>query len=366
MVLDDNEVENFTKNNNANSSSSPKGKDPTAVAVPAAAPRGQGLSESDLRRLYKEEQRLMKNKIRVEDFGQKGRGVRSTAIINPGELIWRCRPHLGVLYNDFMLDHCAHCFRPSLENRTVKSSSSQSQHVCLATTEFLVTCPYCESFTLCNDCGGKPSLSEADGTNRQHPSSTVSFLWRRHLDWCKWLRTLPESVRKGDTDYLRFLLEYASRVQAGDLEVVEAIASLCALEDSQSQEVKQFCESFSRLVATTFGPKGMTVSQAALREALLRIKCNALGFPFTREATIGWAVHGAVCMLNHSCEPNAALTQSPLGEMEIRAIRNINPADEITISYVHLPDYPEKGERRKHLLTQYRFLCRCPLCERQK
>jgi thiamine monophosphate kinase len=97
---------------------------------------------------------------------------------------------------------------------------------------------------------------------------------------------LPESVRKGDTDYLRFMLEYAARVQSGDVEVVEAVASLCSLEDAQSQEVKHFCDSFSRLIATTFGGgasgKGMTVSQAALKDADLR-----------RTLPRGYAGHGA-------------------------------------------------------------------------
>ena len=79
----------------------------------------------------------------------------------------------------------------------------------------------------------------------------------------------------------------------------------------------------------------------------------------------GWAVHGTVCMLNHSWDANAALTQSPLGEMEIRAIKPISPGQEITISYIHVPDFPNKTERRKHLLTQYRFLCRCELCEKK-
>ncbi len=350
-----------------------------AAAVGAAA-GGCGLTSKDLQRLQRQEGTQMRSRVSVEDFGAaKGRGVRSNGVFAPGALIFRVRPDIGVLYSDHVKHHCAHCFRPSIEGRSVLSSSAAAQHVCLASCDKLVCCPFCECFALCRDCGGVPDLASLEpqsapvpdgggGAGGPPPHPSLPHLWHRHMLWCRWLRTLPAGVRAGDTDYLRFLLEYAARVQHGDARLVESISTLCALEEAQSAEVKSFCDSFSALVSNTFAPKGLVVSRAALREALLRIKCNALGFPFTREATLGWATHSSVCMLNHSCAPAAALTQSPLGEMEVRAVKDIAPAEEVTISYLDLslPEFKSAKERRRELLTKYLFFCRCPRCTENK
>jgi hypothetical protein len=341
-----------------------------------SAASGAGLSEAAVRVLREQEQRRIHRNVLVEDIKgdeNKGRGVISRKFFQPGELILRTRPDLAVLYSPYERKHCAHCFRPSIEGRTTASASGAWAHMSLASVDCVETCAHCGIYALCHDCGGKLNPTAPGGPAAAPGSAAayagnaipgVPYLWNVHFASCRWLRTLPAETRAEDTDYLRFVLEYCARVQMGDTQLIDHVRLLCALEDIQDAKVKAFATNFSNLLWRQFSPLGLIVPASSMRDLILKVKCNALGFPFSREQTLGWAVHGAVCMVNHSCMPNSAVTQSPLGELELRAVRPIAPSDEVTISYIHVPDF--KGNplgRRRTLLEQYRFLCRCPLCE---
>lgn len=219
----------------------------------------------------------------------------------------------------------------------------------------------------------------------------------------------------------------------------QRLARLNGLEDnlsSQDSEVIAFCSSFAKdKVVKTFGPVETTgcaapplnisketssspsakmgpsgstlslnpcladhggvssvpptprypVSGEDLSSMLLKTRCNSLGFPFTTEETIGWSVDGFACMINHSCEPNAAIVHAdrdeaflslpsssnsylPLtGCFGIKSIRPIYENDEITISYLDEEGYDDDVDRRtRALLDLFRFLCTCPKCLRQR
>ncbi|EPY22342.1 hypothetical protein STCU_08230 [Strigomonas culicis] len=230
------------------------------------------------------------------------------------------------------------------------------------------------------------------------------------------------------------------------------LASLLTLdgsESSQSGENIQFCQVFAKdkILQTFATPRlqgqkvnpapRMRISGEDLYKVLLITKNNSLGFPFsfpttTTSATssneieiIGWSLQSTMCLLNHSCSPNAEIIfvadslqqqaapaaafletkiknyANPTFELEkdtadgtqwvalagcmaLRALRDITlqtnknnsdasggEGEELTISYINLEDnngfYANHVmERNKHLLEQYRFLCRCGLCEQQR
>lgn len=353
------------------------------------------------------------------------------------------------------------------------------------------------------------------GTLAEHP------LLRAHALSCAWYTSLPESIRApgNDTDFLRFCLDYGARVQLGDTAMVSALAKLDTNAAVQSKEAHHLCEVFARdRVVATFGPRrppatatatttaatppppaassvlqagnhrggspavsalstadrsGATADKAGstfpppypvswtdLRDVLLRTRCNSLGFPFTPAETIGWSLQETVCMLNHSCVPNAAVvmlydtddatraqagppadegaegddaaaggrrpqrdrlsphpqslgqrrlsrlsvsptrtnssrvspvssgknmnsfraiavsstssfstnySESLQGWIGIQATRPIAAGEEITVSYIDLGVYGDDVQSRsRHLLEQYRFLCTCELCTRQR
>ncbi|CAG9569385.1 conserved hypothetical protein [Leishmania major strain Friedlin] len=330
---------------------------------------------------------------------------------------------------------------------------------------------------------GKRGVSVVDERLHLHP------LLRAHAISCAWYTSLPASIRApgNDTDFLRFCLDYGARAYLGDTAMMRALATLDTNASVQSKESMQLCEVFARdRVVATFGkePKAVTATTLAtaasakhmgidplsnqagthasggihrggnsdgvrcrgsaavspfpprypiswtdLRDTLLRTRCNSIGFPYNTEETTGWSLHQTVCMLNHSCVPNAAVimlydsadamaaaaalaartgashtappkertqeaarrkaseriaafravatsSESPYstsyspslaGWIGIEATRPIAAGEEITISYVDLGSLGDDLQTRsRHLLEQYRFLCTCELCMRQR
>ncbi|KAG5485797.1 hypothetical protein LSCM1_07210 [Leishmania martiniquensis] len=325
---------------------------------------------------------------------------------------------------------------------------------------------------------GKRGGSVVDERLMLHP------LLRAHTISCAWYTSLPASIRApgNDTDFLRFCLDYGARAYLGDTAMMRALATLDTNANVQSRESMQLCEVFARdRVVATFGKETRAATTAPakhmggdppsiqanahasigslhrggssestryrgsavgahfpprypipwtdLRDTLLRTRCNSIGFPYNAEETTGWSLHETVCMLNHSCVPNAAVvmlydsadamaaaaalaartgasntalpeerteeaarrkaneriaafravatsSESPYstsyspslaGWIGIEATRPIAAGEEITISYVDLGSFGDDLQSRsRHLLEQYRFLCTCELCMRQR
>lgn len=65
--------------------------------------------------------------------------------------------------------------------------------------------------------------------------------------------------------------------------------------------------------------------------------------------------------INHSCRHNAHNTWNEnIGELTVHALRDIDPGQGITISY--LPSTSEFAERQRHLKEKFKFKCKCELC----
>jgi hypothetical protein len=85
---------------------------------------------------------------------------------------------------------------------------------------------------------------------------------------------------------------------------------------------------------------------------------SALSWATPREVGIG--VSSSIAMLNHSCEHNAAW-ELHRGAILIRALRRIEPKEEITICYVD-PRLPYE-ERKARLAEAFFFQCTCAACQ---
>ena len=67
--------------------------------------------------------------------------------------------------------------------------------------------------------------------------------------------------------------------------------------------------------------------------------------------------------INHSCAPNAFLTENLNKSIELRAIKNISKGEEVSHCYLHMFDsVMNKYERRKILRDVNGFDCRCTVC----
>ena len=87
---------------------------------------------------------------------------------------------------------------------------------------------------------------------------------------------------------------------------------------------------------------------------------DSLLFPPIR----GAGVFSGVSLANHSCVPNAEVRYSSgCGHPDIVALRNIEPEEEVCISYCETK-WPL--ERRRQFLQPYGFLCCCERCRAEE
>jgi hypothetical protein len=91
---------------------------------------------------------------------------------------------------------------------------------------------------------------------------------------------------------------------------------------------------------------------------LLTADCNAHAF----EERI--ALFPQAAMANHSCDPSCGHSTAVDGEMRYYASRAIRCGEEMTISYITKLWCTSRTERRRILLTEKLFFCRCPRCSR--
>ncbi|KAI4830979.1 hypothetical protein KUCAC02_002580 [Chaenocephalus aceratus] len=61
-------------------------------------------------------------------------------------------------------------------------------------------------------------------------------------------------------------------------------------------------------------------------------------------------------LLNHDCRPNCVMVFVGT-KLHLRAVRDINPEEELTISYIETLSLTE--DRMRQLEDQYHFTCHC-------
>lgn len=75
----------------------------------------------------------------------------------------------------------------------------------------------------------------------------------------------------------------------------------------------------------------------------------------------GHALFALICRANHSCHPNARyIWRHDLQRELLIAVRSIQPNSEVTVCY--RGSFADRETRRKHLLSEFRFVCNCELC----
>jgi len=75
------------------------------------------------------------------------------------------------------------------------------------------------------------------------------------------------------------------------------------------------------------------------------------------------AIYETICLINHSCSPNAICVDNEDGErFEVRACQRILEGEEILVSYYIFSDLPSRQERIAEIQEDRYFQCRCGLC----
>lgn len=285
----------------------------------------------------------------------RGSGLIATRDIERDEVVLVSRPEVSVLYSDFALSHCALCYT------TVDSEEGCSR------------CTKCSSFTLCRTCNNEGACEwHAQGECAAFMSINPGMR-RGDTDYLRWFLRFFDLLRRGtmpssaegagsgvetfvedergsrsisgndnsnrdsggggsgggmggaDSDTSRFAVGEHSGCEVSPSPPAEAsdpFSSLVSLEAEQTAETLAWTRNFAGLfMAHAAPPPGMTTDRVA--EILLRIKVNALGFPFRPDATLGWSLDTRAALFNHSCAPNCAVEVGPRGELIVRVTRKV-------------------------------------------
>lgn len=80
---------------------------------------------------------------------------------------------------------------------------------------------------------------------------------------------------------------------------------------------------------------------------------------------LGVAIFPLCSLINHSCVPNCHIHFNNDLQISIRASRNIQPGEEITISYGCIASNMKKENRIRLLKNNYFFTCNCEACENE-
>eukprot|EP00658_Telonema_sp_P-2_P081492 TRINITY_DN8366_c0_g1_i2.p1 TRINITY_DN8366_c0_g1~~TRINITY_DN8366_c0_g1_i2.p1 ORF type:complete len:277 (+),score=51.37 TRINITY_DN8366_c0_g1_i2:219-1049(+) len=273
--------------------------------------------------------------MEVREVEGKGRGCFATAAAPQESVMLSTYPDCAVLYTAMAGSRCGICF---------------AEH-----DEWF--CDECSSFGLCNQC-------DSPETREWHSHECARFI------------SVPPPMRSGDTDYLRFVLRYGNCLAHGPPPGTppgscngarEHFSTLSTNKEVQTDDFLAWAVQFAGLFKS-HGLVDEGISEEQLAELFCRVRANALGFPFTSEENLGWALEVKAAMLNHSCLPNCYIGQGQGGVLEVRTKKPVQDGEELTISYLDMTraDLCEDIKlRQENLMDTFRFTCSCELCTSQ-
>eukprot|EP00933_Yihiella_yeosuensis_P051644 TRINITY_DN49621_c0_g1_i1.p1 TRINITY_DN49621_c0_g1~~TRINITY_DN49621_c0_g1_i1.p1 ORF type:complete len:515 (-),score=138.58 TRINITY_DN49621_c0_g1_i1:219-1763(-) len=130
----------------------------------------------------------------------------------------------------------------------------------------------------------------------------------------------------------------------------EAVALFHALELSKQQQLLA--------MAAAPGDPLREVGFAGEELAFLRaFRANSVALP-----SGGGAVYALSCRANHSCRPNAALRVGHENRMQLTAIRDIAPGEDVLVSYIGEGNLLRPTAWRQKQLHTWGFTCDCVRC----
>lgn len=262
----------------------------------------------------------------------KGNGVRATARIRRGELVYSAEPLGCCVSNRLARDVCHHCF---------------------TRRETLLRCSQCKMARYCNITCQKQA-------------------WSGHKRECKCLQSLLPRI---PTDSVRlaarliFALLSPSKNSSEELYTLEEHEShLSSMSEQKKQGLSQLA-SMLQLYLQQEVPdlaQGMTSALPPSCQEPLNLIAKVTSNCFTISdgelQEIGVGLYPSLSLLNHDCRPNCVMVFEGI-KLRLRAVRDINPEEELTISYIETLSLTE--DRQRQLEDQYHFTCHCQRCDSQ-
>ncbi|KAF8979867.1 Histone-lysine N-methyltransferase smyd1 [Entomortierella lignicola] len=333
--------------------------------------------------------------IEIRDTGSsvKGRGLFSThkEILKPGTLVFKELGYCQVVDDASLSKVCSACFKDVREEvgeeETISSggtlpSGGQRQLTCQgkdwklhhqlecegirkskstpATSEVWTkrTVDTTAARALCRmirrrerakaSAAYKAEHGKMDQAQRQVNDVYVSGLDEKEESW------LDEHGYTWIEKYLNSYEQEQALDESSQLTKTLALVMSCVTKKEDRHAFLKGISDVSSEDVTSSGSSGFD---------LLR-KLNSYGFAITNlqtTVTVGLALYvQCIPFMNHSCVPNCVYTFKG-SRVECRVIRDIQPGEELTISYIDQIDTTK--ERGKQLGERYHFSCDCQLCK---
>ncbi|XP_039985904.1 histone-lysine N-methyltransferase SMYD3 [Xiphias gladius] len=262
----------------------------------------------------------------------KGNGLRATARIGRGELVYSAEPLACCVSNRHAREVC---------------------HGCFTRCETLLRCSQCKTAHYCNITCQKQA-------------------WPGHKRECKCLRSLLPRI---PTDSVRlsarliFALLSPPKGSSEELYTFENHEShLSSMSEQKKQGLYQLAsmlELYLQQEAPDLAQEMISAMPPSCREPLsliAKVTCNCFTISDGELQEIGVGLYPSLSLLNHDCRPNCVMVFEGT-KLQLRAVRVINPEEELTISYIETLSLTE--DRQRQLEDQYHFTCHCQRCDSQ-
>ena len=260
--------------------------------------------------------------VEVRSAAGRGRCVFAKGALGRGEVVLEARP-MGCAVNDKYSELvCHYCFGllPTIKAMQVKCSGG---------------------------CGGvvycKKQCAEADKLHQ--------------IGECQVLRTWNQqpSGQSKSTRGLRVFMR-AVYMYAGDKGMAQ-LSELLEAEEGAEGDANML--SMAQVV-NRFVMEEARMPVAKLARLISQAKRNVHAIVDVEGHNLGHGLYPVASFFNHSCWPNAVVSFQ--GQtLVVRALRDIQPAEEVTIAYAEL--YCPRNLRRQQLQAKKYFLCECTRCQ---
>ncbi|KAK6640743.1 hypothetical protein RUM44_012440 [Polyplax serrata] len=362
-------------------------------------------------------------KIEIRQTGDKGRGLFATGCFSDGEQIFQEIPFVSCQFawnEDYQYQACEYCLRPletAVENvkRLTMNEFVELPHpeLCTINKSTHISCSLCGAKYCCAECREvawnkyhKTLCLQKLHRDNTHPLEQLKEVWKE-------MHYPPETTsaflfakifamihQSDDKDAIKNLLnEFCHETMNRDqnithklvgfkfAEQVETLRQLM-LTSVPTESAQEWAtpEGFQHLLALV-GTNGQGIGTSSFSEWVKRITAMQL---LPEEKAIidnyieriydnfdkgvgdflnneGSGLYKMQSIINHSCRPNAVIN-FPNGnfQLAVTASRNINPGEEICISYLdNCILSRSRHSRQKILQENYLFNCKCDKCEEE-